>query len=65
MSSVTQAWVDGWRRALRAPWLVVGLWLMTFLLALPLAMTLRGMLSDHLGGSLEAGTAASSVNFDW
>ncbi len=57
--------MDGWRRALRAPWLVVGLWLMTFLLALPLAMTLRGMLSDHLGGSLEAGTAASSVNFDW
>ena len=28
-------------------------------------MTLRGMLADHLGTSLAAGTAASGVNFDW
>ena len=38
---------------------------MTFLLALPLAMTLRGMLTDHLGASLAAETAAANVNFDW
>jgi hypothetical protein len=38
---------------------------MTFLLALPLAITLRGMLADHLGASLAGETAATSVNFDW
>ena len=48
--SLTRAWADGWRRTLRAPWIIVGLWLLTFLLALPLALTLRGMLADHLGG---------------
>jgi hypothetical protein len=38
---------------------------MTLLLALPLAMTLRDMLAQHLGASLAAETAASGVNFDW
>ena len=63
--TVLQAWNDGWRRALRAPWVVVGLWLMTLLLALPLAMMLRGMLAEHLGSSLAAGPAATSVNLNW
>jgi hypothetical protein len=63
--SIWAAWNDGWRRALRAPWIVVGLWLTTGLLALPLAMTLRGMLAEHLGASLAAGTAASGANLDW
>ena len=39
--------------------------MMTFLLAWPLAVTLRGMLAAHLGASLAAETAASGVNFDW
>jgi hypothetical protein len=63
--SVARAWNQGWRRALAAPWIVIGLWLMTLLLALPLAVTLRGMLAEHLGTSVAAGTAASGVNFDW
>ncbi len=63
--SIREAWNDGWRRALRARWVLAGLWLLTLLLALPLAMTLRGMLADHLGSSLAAGPAASSVNLDW
>ena len=63
--TVWQAWNDGWRRALRAPWVIIGLWAMTFLLALPLAITLRGMLVEHLGSSLAAGPAVSGVNFDW
>ena len=63
--TVWQAWNDGWRRALRAPWLIIGLWAVTLLLTLPLAMTLRGMLVDHLGRSLAAGPAVSGVNFDW
>ncbi len=63
--SVARAWNQGWRRALAAPWIVIGLWLVTLLLALPLALTLRGMLAEHLGASVAAGTAASGVNFDW
>ena len=38
---------------------------MTFLLAWPLAVTLRGMLAEHLDASLAAETAANGVNFDW
>jgi hypothetical protein len=63
--TVSAAWSDGWRRALRAPWIIIGVWLMTVLLALPLALTLRGMLAEHLGASMAAETAAASVNFDW
>jgi hypothetical protein len=48
-----------------APALVAGLWLMTFLLAWPLAITLRGMLAAHLDASLAAEAAASGMNYDW
>ena len=60
-----KAFADGLTRVRCAPALVAGLWLMTFLLAWPLAVTLRGMLADHLGASLAAESAASGMNFDW
>jgi hypothetical protein len=63
--TVWRAFDDGWRRALRAPWIVIGLWMSTLLLALPAALTLRRMISDHLGSSLAAGPAVAGVNFDW
>jgi hypothetical protein len=63
--TVWQAFDDGWRRALRAPWIVVGLWSSTLLLALPAALTLSQMISDHLGSSLAADAAVTGVNFDW
>jgi hypothetical protein len=59
------AFADGLTRVQRAPALVAGLWLMTFLLAWPLAVTLHGMLADHLDASLAAESAASGMNFDW
>lgn len=59
------AWRDGIRRVSRAPVLLLGVWAMTVCLALPLTLVLRGMLADHLGGSLAAETAASGVNYDW
>src|SRR5688500_2021227 len=62
---VLAAFFDGRARMQRAPAVVSGLWLVTFLLAWPLALTLRGMLAEHLGDSLAAETAASSVNLDW
>jgi hypothetical protein len=38
---------------------------MTVVLALPLAITMRGLLQTHLGASLAADRAADGVNYDW
>jgi hypothetical protein len=62
---MTAAFIDGLRRVQRAPWLVVGLWMSTVLLALPLAIALHGQIGDHLGSSMAAKTAAEGVNYDW
>jgi hypothetical protein len=59
------AFVDGIGRVRRAPALVAGVWLSTFLLAWPLALSLRGMIADHLGASIAADTAVSGTNYDW
>ena len=59
------SWRGGWKRVFAAPAIVAGVFAMTFLLALPLALTLRGMLAAHLGSSLVAETAATGVNQDW
>jgi hypothetical protein len=59
------AWRDGLRRVLRAPAIVVGVWVGTVLVTLPFALGLRAMLEQHLGSSLAADTAASSINYDW
>jgi len=56
---------DGWRRVRSAPALLVGVYVLTLVLALPLAITMRGLLQTHLGSSLAADRAASGVNYDW
>ncbi len=60
-----EAFTEGFGRVRRAPWLVVGLWLSTLLVALPSALVLHGLLAGHLGDSLMADTAATGVNYDW
>ena len=57
--------IDGIRRVNRAPAVLVGLWVLTMAVSLPLAVVLRGMLAQHLGSSLAADTAAAGVNYDW
>lgn len=59
------AFVDGVNRVKRAPWLVIGVWLSTVLLALPLAILLQEQISTHLGSSMVAQAAVDGVNFDW
>jgi len=59
------SWRSGWKRVLAAPALVAGVFVMTFALALPLAITMRSALASHLGNSLAAEQAASSINYDW
>lgn len=64
-ATIVGAYVEGWRRVLRAPALGAGMLAVTFLLALPLAMTLSVMLRDHLGASLEAERAATGWHAGW
>jgi hypothetical protein len=59
------AFIDGLNRVKRAPWLVIGVWLSTLLLAMPLAIVLQEMIGAHLGASLAAQAAADGVNYDW
>ncbi len=59
------AFRDGWRRVAGAPMLLAGVWVLTLLLAVPLALTLRGMIATSLGDSLAADAAASGVNTGW
>ena len=56
---------DGIRRVNGAPAIVLGVWGLTLLVSVPLAVALRGMLVQHLGRSLAADTAAAGVNYDW
>jgi hypothetical protein len=56
---------DGWRRVLAAPGVLLGVYAMTVVMALPLAITMRGLLQTHLGSSLAAESAARGVNYDW
>ncbi len=59
------AFLDGVLRIKRAPWLVVGVWLSTLLVATPLALLLQEQITAHLGASMVAQQAVDSVNFDW
>ena len=60
-----RSWSDGWRRVFAAPAVIAGVFLVTLLAALPLAVSLRGALQSHLGTSLMAGEAADAINYDW
>ena len=60
-----RSWFDGWRRVVSAPAVLAGVWALTFLLALPLAITMHGLLETHLGSSIAADSAESGVNYDW
>lgn len=56
---------EGMRRVNRAPAILAGVWALTILISLPLALGLRDRIEQHLGGSLAADTAASGVNYEW
>jgi hypothetical protein len=63
--SILAVWLEGLGRVRRAPALVCGLWLTVIAVTIPPALVLRDSISAHLGSSLEANTAADSVNWDW
>ena len=59
------AFREGLRRVNRAWILVLGMSLVTLLIALPLSVALRGMIESHLGPSLEAEAVATATNSEW
>ena len=59
------AFLEGWQRVLRAPALTLGVLAVLFLLALPLSIALRGMLSEHLGSSVVSERAAFGWDAGW
>jgi hypothetical protein len=65
ISSPLGAFLDGLMRVKRAPWLVIGLWLSTLALALPLSLALQSQIGVHLADSMAAQSAADGMNFDW
>ena len=62
---VLKAVRDGIRRVNAAPTVLVAVLALTFLMALPLGLVLRGMIGESLGASLAAGAAADGVDSEW
>lgn len=62
---VRSSWRDGLRRVTSAPAAIAGVFFLTLAAALPLAVSLRDDMQDHLGSSLAADEAANAVNYDW
>lgn len=62
---ILSSWRDGFKRVFAAPAVVAGVFLITLLAALPLAITMRGMIDAHLGRSLRSEAVAGGVDNDW
>jgi len=62
---VVGSWIDGWRRALGAPALTLGVLVVTALTALPLALIVGDRIESDLGRSGEARSVAEGWNAGW
>jgi hypothetical protein len=60
-----KAWRDGMRRVVSAPSVLVGVWTITTLAALPLVYAIRADIVSSLGRSLTADAAARGMNYEW
>jgi hypothetical protein len=56
---------DGLRRVSRAPAILLGVWVVTSLVALRPAVTLHRAIAGDLGPSMSASSAAAGVNWTW
>ncbi len=63
--TVLNAIIQGFRRTLAAPRLVLGLWLVNALFALPAAYLMSGVLEDGIGPSLFHQTLEKGFDSDW
>lgn len=63
--TIAGAFKSGIRRVNGVPFVLAGVFVVTFLVALPLGLVLRQMIGDSLGASAAAEAAASGVNYTW
>ena len=59
------AWTNGLGRVLRAPALVLVLWICSLAITIPPAIALNDAIGRHLGSSMEADAALDGTNYDW
>jgi len=62
---MTQALLDGIRRVGNAPTIVLGVYIVTLLTAVPLGIVIQEAIATDLGGSVAADDAAVGVNWEW
>ena len=65
MSTMLVAFADGWGRVLRAPAILLGVFVITLLVALPAGRTLEASIAGGLASSLDADQMAANVNGEW
>lgn len=63
--TLIDSWRDGWRRVFAAPTVTAGVFALTFLIAVPPAVTMRGAIATHLGDSLVANDVADGIDAGW
>ena len=59
------AFFDGVRRVAAAPTLTAGMYLVTLLAAVPLALVMHDAIASHLGSSVAADAVATGANWEW
>jgi hypothetical protein len=64
-ATVIGAFVEGWRRVIRAPALVLLVWLLTTLAAAPLAVVVGRQVDAHVASSLAADRIANGWDAQW
>jgi hypothetical protein len=65
MATAFRALRNGVGRVRRAPALLLGLWMVTLLMALPPGLAVESAIRGHLGSSREAEAAVAGVNTEW
>jgi hypothetical protein len=65
MTIIIAAFRDGWGRVLRAPVILLGVYLMTLLFVIPSGRVVEQSVTDSLGNSLDAQTMLTGVNSEW
>ena len=64
-SDMVASFLNGIRRVVNAPALLVGVYLVTLAATVPMALALHVSIASHLGNSVAADTAATGVNAEW
>jgi hypothetical protein len=64
-ATVLGAFLEGWRRTLRAPGVAIAVWIVTTLVTLPLAAMLHDDIETHLGASAASERVLQGWDLDW